>query len=403
ETVVGRQRQGAGGDAVGALDDELQARLDPEARRRGARPAARCDGRDPAAAHQGAGQQQAAVQQAAEGDCHAARGPAGRLQPTDPNTVYVPYYARGVVYGAWPYSDYQPYYFGAPGYIAAGVIATGIAFGAGYALGRWGNSIWGGGVNWGNRNIIANRTNNINISGSGNNWVHNPAHRGGVRYNNANVQQRFGNNNVRTGANPRMDFRGRGGDQVLKPGGDRGNLADRGGANRPGGDRGATNRPGGADRGNVANRGNNRPSGGAAQRPAQRASSGGARRDTAFGNVQSGRVTNHQTAPGPASPGGAPRGGKAGARGSRRGRGRGGGGWQGPGRRWRRLPWRWWRAALRHCAQARHRAARPPRQRPRLLPLCLQRQPHRLCGRDGAGGPSRHAAGGHPRARRLSA
>ena len=251
------------------------------------------------------------------------------IEPTDPNTVYVPYYDPGVVFGGWPYSDYPPYYFGAPGYIAAGVIATGIAFGAGYALGRWrsGNNIWGGGVNWGNRNIIANRTNNINISG--NNWQHNPTHRGGVRYNNASVQQRFGNNNVRTGANQRLDFRGRGGEQVLKPGGDRGNLADRGGANRPGG--GAANRPGGADRGNLANRGGgNRPS--AAQRPAQRPSGGGARRDTAFGNVQSGRVTNRQSARGQASLGSARvGGGMASAGGFRGGGGMAGGGFRGGG------------------------------------------------------------------------
>ena len=240
------------------------------------------------------------------------------IEPTDPNTVYVPYYDPGVVYGGWPYSDYQPYYFGAPGYIAAGVIATGIAFGAGYALGRWrsGNNIWGGGVNWGNRNIIANRTNNINISG--NNWQHNAAHRGGVRYNNASVQQRFGNNNVRTGANQRLDFRGHGGQQVLNPGGDRGN------ANRPGG-----------DRSNVANRGNaNRPGGGAAQRPkaAARPATGGARRDTAFGNVQSGRVTNRQSARGQASLGSARvGGGMASAGGFRGGGGMAGGGFRGGG------------------------------------------------------------------------
>jgi Protein of unknown function (DUF3300) len=53
------------------------------------------------------------------------------IEPTDPNTVYVPYYDPGVVYGEWPYPDYPPYYWPAPGYIAAGVIATGIAFGAG--------------------------------------------------------------------------------------------------------------------------------------------------------------------------------------------------------------------------------------------------------------------------------
>ncbi len=60
------------------------------------------------------------------------------IAPTQPDTMYVPYYDPAVVYGDWPYPDYPPYYWPAPGYIAAGVIASGIAFGAGYALGRWG-------------------------------------------------------------------------------------------------------------------------------------------------------------------------------------------------------------------------------------------------------------------------
>ena len=77
------------------------------------------------------------------------------IEPTDPDTLYVPYYDPSVVYGDWPYSDYPPYYFPAPGYIGAGLIAGGIAFGAGYALGRWtsGGNYWGGNFNWGNNNI----------------------------------------------------------------------------------------------------------------------------------------------------------------------------------------------------------------------------------------------------------
>src|ERR1700748_348479 len=61
------------------------------------------------------------------------------IEPAVPDEVYVPYYEPGVVYGDWPYADYPayPYYWGYPGYIAAGVIGTGIAFGAGYGLGRW--------------------------------------------------------------------------------------------------------------------------------------------------------------------------------------------------------------------------------------------------------------------------
>ena len=82
-----------------------------------------------------------------------------------------------VVYGDWPYADYSayPYYWGYPGFIAAGVIATGIAFGAGYGLGRWASGgYWGGGrVNWGAGAI------NVNRGGRVEHWQHNPAHRQG--------------------------------------------------------------------------------------------------------------------------------------------------------------------------------------------------------------------------------
>ena len=228
------------------------------------------------------------------------------IEPTNPDTLYVPYYDPGVVYGAWPYADDPAYYFGYPSYIGAGIIATGLAFGAGYALGRWvaGGNRWGGGVNWGNRNIVATRPANINNIAAGNAWQHNPAHRQGVRYGNTNVQQRFGNNNARTGSQQRMDFRGRSGEQVLNPG-------NKGaGANRPGGGNAGANRPAGGGNA-VANRaaggGNkaaNRASGrrlappGAAPPPKNRSAGGGARRDTAFGNVQSGRVTSMQSARG---------------------------------------------------------------------------------------------------------
>ena len=153
------------------------------------------------------------------------------IEQAEPDTIYVPYYDPATVYGTWPYTEYPPYYFGYPSYIGAGVIAAGVAFGAGWAIGRWGN-YWGGGCNWGNRNLYVNHYNRIN--NVGNNWQHNPAHRQGVRYNNTSVQQRFGNNNLKAGAADRMDFRGRDGQQVLK---DRAGVADR--AADRGGDRAA--------------------------------------------------------------------------------------------------------------------------------------------------------------------
>src|SRR5580658_3506031 len=140
------------------------------------------------------------------------------IAPTDPDEIYVPYYDPSVVYGPWPYPDYPPYYWPPPAYIGAGLIATGLAFGTGYALGRWvsGGYRWGGGFNWGGNNINVKRSisgNNIN----GNNWTHNPAHRGSVRYSNPSVAAKFGGNNAR-GGNP-LNFRGSGGQPVLKPAG----------------------------------------------------------------------------------------------------------------------------------------------------------------------------------------
>jgi hypothetical protein len=270
------------------------------------------------------------------------------IEQADPNAMYVPYYDPAAVYGAWPYAEYPPYYFGYPSYIGAGVIAAGLAFGTAWAIGRWGN-YWGGGFNWGNRNLYVNhfnRTTNI-----GNNWQHNPAHRQGVRYNNANVQQRFGNNNLKAGAANRMDFRGRDGQQVLRPGQDRPGGADRAGdragdrvGDRAGdrggdrvGDRGG-NRPGAADR---AKGGGDRAKAGGGDRAksakaANRAGSA-ARGDRGGGrggamNVSSGRAAAAQSSRGRASMASmGPRGGMAFAGGGGGFRGGGGGGFRGGG------------------------------------------------------------------------
>jgi hypothetical protein len=153
------------------------------------------------------------------------------IEPAQSDTMYVPYYEPAVVYGEWPYADYPPYYFGAPPYIGAGVIAAGLAFGTAWAIGRWGN-YWGGGFNWGNRNLYVNHYNRV--TNVGNNWQHNPAHRQGVRYSNANVQQRFGNSNLKAGASNRMISRGLSSGPVWQ---DRPAAGDRAGPGRRAGDR----------------------------------------------------------------------------------------------------------------------------------------------------------------------
>ncbi len=262
------------------------------------------------------------------------------IEPTQPNTVYVPYYNPAVVYGAWPYAAYPPYYFPpAPGYYAGAAIATGIAFGAGVAIGAWAaGGYWGGNVNWGNNNINVNRNiNNINVN---NNWRHDVNHRHGVRYNNANVAQQFGKGN-RPGADNRMDFRGRGGEQVLRPGGDRpgpggdrpGAGGDRGGLG--GGDRpGAGNRPGAGGGGQQLGGRGDRPGAGGGGRPQQNLGQRGGGRDNAFSNVGNGRNAMAHANRGHASLGGMGGGGFRGGMGGGGGggfRGGGGGGFRGGG------------------------------------------------------------------------
>ena len=161
------------------------------------------------------------------------------IEPASADSIYVPYYEPQVVFGDWPYSDYPayPYDWGYPGYIGAGIIAAGVAFGAAYALGRWatggywGSGGWWGGsrVNWGGGAIDINRGARVE------HWQHDARHRQGARYNNSNLQQRFGNANQRPSGNR----------QGLGAGANRPNVGDR--AQRT--DRGrATNRQAGAGR-----------------------------------------------------------------------------------------------------------------------------------------------------------
>ena len=166
------------------------------------------------------------------------------IEPAQPETIYVPYYDPSVVYGAWPYSDYPPYYFPMPDYYYGGaLLATGLAFGAGIALGAWvaGGRYWGAGVGWGNTvNPLVNRNGN---------WRHDPSHRQGVRYSNANVANQFGKGNqVRGGERQTAGDRGRdgAGDRGRDGAGDRQKGGDRA-AGQKGGDR-ATGQKG-ADRG----------------------------------------------------------------------------------------------------------------------------------------------------------
>ena len=145
------------------------------------------------------------------------------IEPAEPNTVYVPYYDPGVVYGAWPYPAYPPYYWGYPGWIPGAAIAAGIALGAGIAVGAW--APWGGGFNWGNNNININRNTNVNVDRQQQlrSQARAPPRR--ALQQPRRRRSKFGNRGDRGNAQNRMDFRGRDGQQVLNP--DRPGAGDR--------------------------------------------------------------------------------------------------------------------------------------------------------------------------------
>ena len=180
-----------------------------------------------------------------------------KIEPANPQVIYVPSYNPTVVYGAWPYPAYPPYYYYPPGYVATSMFA----FGAGVAMGAawgyaWGNSNWGGGnvdVDV-NRNFNSNR--NIDRSkyqggdrGQGGRFQHNPEHRKGVSYRDQGTAQKFNRASTNDAIKSREQFRGRAeeGRQDIGRGGasDRASIGDRGGQGGPGDRGGAGNRGGG--------------------------------------------------------------------------------------------------------------------------------------------------------------
>ena len=281
------------GDAVLAQQPEL---MDAIQRLRGR---AQANGKLQSTKEQTVTVKSAAPAQGGGGQAQEGQAPAQYIviEPTSPTEMYVPYYDPAVVYGAWPYPDYSPYYFPPrPGYYAGGAVAAGIAFGSAVAIGHaiWGNCDWGRrNINVANRNVNINNLDRSNINNF-NKWEHNADHRHGVKYNNADVRQKFAKNDIQAGKGARQDFRGKDGQKVI-------DSARPGAGNRPG----AGDRPGGGDRDRSG--AGDRPGGGqkAAQKPAQKpAAKPSTSRDTAFSNVQSGAKTRAQADRGRQSMGG---------------------------------------------------------------------------------------------------
>lgn len=162
------------------------------------------------------------------------------IQPVSPEVVYVPTYNPVVVYGAWPYPAYPPYYYYPPGYVAT---ASAFSFAAGVAVGAawgyaWGHCDWhGGDVNINvNKNANINNTINRNAyankyQGGKGTWQHDPSHRQNVAYRDKSTAQRYGQTGARS-TEGRREARGygatgtagqgaekRGGQQAGKSGG----------------------------------------------------------------------------------------------------------------------------------------------------------------------------------------
>ena len=124
-----------------------------------------------------------------------AEGPDIMIQPADPSVVYVPYYNPSVVYGAWAYPDYPPYYFAPPPGYGYGPAIAGIGFGVGYTV--FGPFWDWDDFDWHHHRVHIDRDRYGEMDRfhrgriAGDTWQHDPEHRRGVAYRDPVSQQRF--------------------------------------------------------------------------------------------------------------------------------------------------------------------------------------------------------------------
>ncbi|WP_460910692.1 DUF3300 domain-containing protein [Paraburkholderia jirisanensis] len=281
-----------------------------------------------------------------------------RIEPTNPQVIYVPAYNPTVVYGTWTYPT-PPYYWPPyPAYYPGAALATGFAWGVGLAAAGaiFSNCNWGGG----DVNINVNKAANIDrnfdrtkVQGNGNRWQHDASHRQGVAYRDNATRNKYAGNVP--GAEGRSDFRGRNNGTNQRASatdragtgnraatadragagnrattadragaGNRATTADRAGRNNNGAT--AANRSDFGDRGGTSNRGS--AGAGNVSRASDQIGGGGGGRDNAFQGVGAGNSAQRSADRGRASAqssgfnrpsgGGSMRGGGGGMRGGRR-------------------------------------------------------------------------------------
>jgi hypothetical protein len=134
------------------------------------------------------------------------------IEPADPQIIYVPSYNPTIIYGAWWWPHYTPWYYRPYGYGFGTAVVRGIGFGIGIGITRslWGGCHWGRGR--GSVNINVNKYNNINrnqinSNNRNSNWNHNSNNRKGVPYKDQKTRDKF--DNKRGGASSRENYRGR--------------------------------------------------------------------------------------------------------------------------------------------------------------------------------------------------
>ena len=246
------------------------------------------------------------------------------IEPAQPQVVYVPAYNPTVVYGTWPYPAYPPYYYpGVTAWYPGSAFVSGLAWGVGFAAA----GAMFGGWNWGHGdvNVNVNRATNIdrnytrNNVNAGNNWQHNPQHRGNAGYRDQASRERYGDRQAQADRT-RNDFRGR-------EGGDRGGAGGRDGIG--GGDRGG-NRDGlggGGHRDGLPSHGQfDRPSGGGGNRANAFDGVGGGNRDLDRGRASTSQMQRGGGGGGHSMSGGGGRSFSGGGGGGRAGGGGGRGG-----------------------------------------------------------------------------
>jgi hypothetical protein len=113
------------------------------------------------------------------------------IEPAAPNIVYVPYYDPLVVYGPWWWPAYPPVYWAAPPayYVVPAhrpvfVWGSGIVISAGFFFGHF---------DWPHRhvNVVHVRRHSARPAHLYTTWRHDPIHRRGVPFRNAEARQRF--------------------------------------------------------------------------------------------------------------------------------------------------------------------------------------------------------------------